>query len=186
MSIQQTKKRNQIRLSRLEIVSALYKRGYSIRQIQAEIITRLGLKTCSVGTIHGDIQLLLKEWRENRLDNIDAALQLELERIDEIVRELWQQWEKSKQDYIKESTKIKGQPTRRQDGIKTTGTEKNKINMLGLGDVSYISEIRAQLIERRKMLGLYAPEKKDITGDVSFAAFLIESGIIDNADSKDE
>ena len=37
-------------------------------------------------------------------------------------------------------------------------------------------------MERRKLLGLYAPEKKDITGDVSFSSFLVESGLIDEAE----
>lgn len=34
----------------------------------------------------------------------------------------------------------------------------------GIYDPRYISEMRQQLVERRKLLGLYAPEKKEITG----------------------
>lgn len=55
-----------------------------------------------------------------------------------------------------------------------------------LGDPSYIAEIRKQLEERRKLLGLYAPEKKDINGNVSFASLLIESGLLDEAETQDE
>ena len=47
MSKPQDKKRQQVKLARLEIVATLYKRGYSIRKIQSEVMKRLALKTYS-------------------------------------------------------------------------------------------------------------------------------------------
>ena len=188
MSKAQDKKRNQLKLARLEIVAQLYKRGYSIRKIQSEVVKRLELKTYSLATVHKDIQTLLDEWRENRIEDMDAALQLELERIDDTVRELWEQWEKSKTDYTKTARKQKGSPTRDnqtgQTSIRTYQTERTETEVIRLGDPSYISEIRQQLAERRKLLGLYAPEKKDISGGVSFTSFLIESGMLDHAEQQ--
>lgn len=188
MSKAQDKKRNQLKLARLEIVAQLYKRGYSIRKIQSEVVKRLELKTYSLATVHKDIQTLLDEWRENRIEDMDAALQLELERIDDTVRELWEQWEKSKTDYTKTARKQKGSPTRDnqtgQTSIQTYQTERTETEVIRLGDPSYISEIRQQLAERRKLLGLYAPEKKDISGGVSFTSFLIESGMLDDAEQQ--
>jgi hypothetical protein len=166
MSEHQNRIRRQVRLSRLEIVSELYKRGNSLRKIQAEVMKRLDLTTYSLGTAHKDIKILLKEWRENRLDNIQQETQLELERIDDAVRELWDQWEKSKLDYRKTSSKRKGAPvTDKKSGASSLQTflrEETEAEVIRLGDVSYIAEIRAQLAERRKLLGLYAPEKKDV------------------------
>ena len=188
MSKAQDKKRNQLKLARLEIVAQLYKRGYSIRKIQSEVVKRLELKTYSLATVHKDIQTLLDEWRENRIEDMDAALQLELERIDDTVRELWEQWEKSKTDYTKTARKQKGSPTRDnqtgQTSIRTYQTERTETEVIRLGDPSYISEIRQQLAERRKLLGLYAPEKKDISGGVPFTSFLIESGMLDDAEQQ--
>lgn len=188
MSKPQDKKRQQVKLARLEIVATLYKRGYSIRKIQSEVMKRLDLKTYSLATVHSDIQSLLEEWRENRIEDMDAALQLELERIDDTVRELWEQWEKSKTDYTKTARKQKGSPTRDnqtgQTSIRTYQTERTETEVIRLGDPSYISEIRMQLAERRKLLGLYAPEKKDIQGSMSFASFLIESGMLDEAEQQ--
>lgn len=188
MSKAQDKKRNQLKLARLEIVAQLYKRGYSIRKIQSEVVKRLELKTYSLATVHKDIQTLLDEWRGNRIEDMDAALQLELERIDDTVRELWEQWEKSKTDYTKTARKQKGSPTRDnqtgQTSIRTYQTERTETEVIRLGDPSYISEIRQQLAERRKLLGLYAPEKKDISGGVSFTSFLIESGMLDDAEQQ--
>ena len=186
MSKAQTKRRNQAQQGRLEIVAKLYKRGYSYRQIQAEVMKRLALPTYSLKTVNRDIHFLLDEWRENRLEDMDKALQLELERIDDTVRELWEQWEKSKEDYTRTTNTRKGTPKRDeqtgQQSINTYGVETKAMNVVGLGNPSYIAEIRAQLAERRKLLGLYAPEKKDISGEMSFASFLVESGMLDEAE----
>lgn len=186
MSAPQQKRRKQEKLARMEIVAKLYKRGYSIRQIRDEVMRRLDLGSYALGTVLKDIQTLLEEWRENRIEDMDDALQLELERIDDTCRELWAQWEKSKEDYNKTTNTRKGAPQRnRETGesiVKTYSVEERTASVIGLGNPQYISEIRQQLIERRKLLGLYAPEKKDITGGVSFASFLIESGMLDEAE----
>lgn len=185
-----TRKRNQLKEARLEIVSDMFKRGFSIPKIRAEVMRRLNRPTCSMATIHSDIQTLLQEWREARLSDMDDALQLELARIDDAVRELWDQWEKSKEDYTRTLRKRKGAPERDRnnrsnsaapEGLRTYAIEETTQNVAGLGNPYYISEIRAQLAERRKLLGLYAPEKKDISGEASFTSYLIESGLIDDA-----
>ena len=157
MSAAQDKKQRQMKLARLEIVAQLFKRGYSRRKIREEVKNRLDLKSYSLGTVQSDVQTLLAEWREDRIENTDDLVQLELERIDDAVRELWEQWEK---------------------------TERTETEVICLGDASYIAEIRKQLEERRKLLGLYAPEKKDINANGSFAAYLIESGMIDEAEQE--
>lgn len=190
MSKAQHQKQNQCKLARLEIVSQLYKRGYSIRAIRAEVMRRLDLATYSTQTVHRDVQTLLKEWRDNRLEDMDDALQLELSRIDDTVRELWEQWEKSKEDYTKTQRKRKGAPAHSSEnsggegGIRTFSVEEKTQDVIGLGNPAYIAEIRQQLMERRKLLGLYAPEKRDIQGGMSFSAFLMESGMIDDAEQE--
>ena len=178
----------QVREARMEVVAELYKRGYSYRKIRTETMARMNLPAYSLSTVKTDVGILLKEWRESRLSDMDAALTLELARIDETIQELWSQWERSKTDYQQRTSKKKGTPNRNQDGVEQSGIrthsiEETKTDKIMLGDVSYISEIRAQLAERRKLLGLYAPEKKDISGDLSFTSFLIESGIIDEIDT---
>ena len=186
MSAAQNQKRKQVKLARLEIVAKLYKRGYSIRKIRDEVMRRLDLQTYSLQTVHKDVRTLLDEWRESRLDDLDDALELELQRIDDTVRELWEQWEKSKTDYSKTESKQKGSPSRDKDTgqttIRTFQTERKETEVVSLGNPAYISEIRQQLAERRKLLGLYAPEKKDVQGGISFASFLMESGALDDAE----
>lgn len=164
----QQQKGRQKRQARLEIVSELYKRGMSVRKIAKEVQARLQLdRTPSTQTIFADIQLLLSEWREYRITNTDELAQLELERIDDAIVELWDAWNKSKEDYEQTQAKQKGAPTVGKDGKKKNNiyqTEQQKKEIRKYGDVSYISEIRQQLQERRKLLGLYAAEKKELTG----------------------
>ena len=188
MSKAQDKKKNQVKLARLEIVSNLYKRGYSYRKIKEEVMKRLDLQTYSLQTAQRDIQTLLDEWRESRLEDTDELVTLELARIDDTCRELWEQWEKSKTDYNKTQRKQKGSPSRDaetgQTSIRTYQTERTETEAVCLGDPSYIAEIRKQLEERRKLLGLYAPEKKELSGGLSFASLLVESGMIDEAEEE--
>lgn len=185
MSKMQNQRRSQAKMARLEIVSQMFLRQYTVRQIRAEVMKRLNLSTYSTATVQNDIKTVLEELQQQRLDNAEYALQLELERIDETCRELWAQWEKSKEDYVRTMKKRKGVPQFGDEGgkSKTTQIETRESTVIGLGNVSYISEIRAQLQERRKLLGLYAPEKKEVSGELSFANLLMESGMLDEAEA---
>ena len=184
MSKMQNQRQRQAKIARLEIVSQMYLRQHTVRQIRAEVMKRLGLTTYSTATVQNDIKTILEELQQQRLDNAEYALQLELERIDETCRELWAQWEKSKEDYVRTMKKRKGIPSFGDEGgkTKTTAIETSESNVQGLGNVAYISEIRQQLQERRKLLGLYAPEKKEFAGELSFANMLVESGMLDEAE----
>lgn len=173
MLSENTRSRRQAREARLPLVSEYYKKGYSIRKIREEVNARLDLNV-SVPTIHKDIKLLLSEWRESRLDNIDDLISLELARIDDCLVELWDQWEKSKENYLREHNKRvgvpvpvtdeNGQPDGEQTEIVTVKRENSTENVVALGNPAYMAEIRQQLVERRKLLGLYAPEKKELSG----------------------
>ncbi len=128
--------------------------------------------TCSTRTVWNDINELLDEWRAARINDVDQRLQLELERIDDAVCELWEQWDKSKEDWVREHNKRVGVPVPAGDGqgggeateIVTVKRENKTENMIGLGNPAYIAEIRQQLSERRKLLGLYAATKTEVTG----------------------
>lgn len=162
-----SRKNGQVKQARLEIVAKLYKRGYSYRQIQREVIAALGLETYAVSTVGKDVLTLLDEWRSERIKDVDAVLQLELQRIDDACIELWAQWEKSKEDYTKTARKYSGVPGQaNDDGMKihTVKADRTEEEVARLGNPAYITEIRQQLAERRKLLGLYAATKAEVTG----------------------
>lgn len=164
--------RQHIKEGRMVIVAELYKRGWSIQKITQEVKARMNLTTLSTRTVWRDIESLLEEWRKHRLKDVDQRLQLELERIDDAVSELWEQWDKSKEDWVREHNKRVGVPVPVGDGsgsgeeteIATVKRENVTENVVGLGNPAYMAEIRQQLAERRKLLGLYAATKTEVTG----------------------
>jgi DNA-binding transcriptional MerR regulator len=180
----------QAQIVRLDIIAQLYKRGYSYREIRDEVMARLDLQSYSLQTVHKDVKRLLEEWRETRLESVDEAVQLELERINEIIREAWEAWEKSKQDGDKTRTKQFGKlqsgdkngeadSGKGDGGIVTVRVERTSEEVTGYGDPRYLEIIHRCLMERRKLLGLYSPEKREVSGELSFTSLLMETGVID-------
>lgn len=160
MGLMTNKKRAQLKNARLEIVGKLYKRGYNYRQIQAEVMARLDLESYSLGTVGNDVKTLLAEWRESRIADVDEAIQLELERIDEAVTELWAQWERSKEDAVKHARKKR--ISKDGDDGGQAYEERSENHEEKLGNPAYIAEIRQQFMERRRLLGLYSPDKQEV------------------------
>lgn len=189
----QHQKTGQLKQARLNIVSEYYKKGYSLRKIADKVMQELGLeKAPSPNTIKKDIATLTKEWLDNRLKDRDEQVQLELERIDDCLCELWEAWYKSKEDYTQTKAKQKHKMLQgaKQDDNQSNGkpalmqTEQQRNEIRKYGDVSYITEIRQQLVERRKLLGLYQPEKQEVTG--KDGAPLNQPAVIDPAMLTDE
>lgn len=143
---------------RLEIVAPLWRKNYTYREIQAEVKKRLDLKTYALCTVKHDVDTLLQEWQENRLDDTDKKVTSELARIDLVIREAWDMWEKSKVDYEKKKGKQHGKPTFDekgvQIGVKTSWQELCNEEFRACGDARYL-DIIIRCIERRcKLLGL--------------------------------
>lgn len=188
MSKMQDQRRRQAKLARLEIVSRLLLRQHTVRQIRDEVMKRLELQTYSTSTVQKDIETCLQELREERLNNTEDAVNLELRRIDETCRELWEEWERSKTQSIKTKKKQRGAPQygNGEGSLKVMQMEKTEESVRGLGNVAYIAEIRAQQQEKRKLLGLYKPEKQEISGEMSFASLLMQTGIANTGGDPNE
>jgi hypothetical protein len=176
-------------LLRMDILSTLYKRGYSYRDMRAEVMSRLALKSYSLETVKKDIDALLEEWRSTRIEDLDLALQLELERIDTLIKEAWEAWEKSKENYKKVKAAqegVPGTPEEDEDGnekpsqIVTVKMKQTSEDVMSYGDPRYLEVINRLLIERRKLLGLYKPDQHEVSGDMSFYAMLMQTGTVEN------
>lgn len=171
-----TQKRRQIREARLQIVSELRLQGKSVRQIADAVTARLQLKKkVSTGTIHSDLKLLLQQWREDNNQNTEEWVQLEVARVDMLIAELYEAWEKSKKDYERtrasqerrqmiETQRAKGSPNTTKHPASFLKQSQSREQVINYGNVGYISEIRKLLEYRAKLLGLYAPDRKEVTG----------------------
>ena len=180
----------QIREARLVIVSELYKKGYGYDQMRKMVMQRMGIDTYSKSTLHKDIHILLNEWRTTRIENTDLSVQLELEKINAQEVELWEAWDKSKENHKLTSKKQKGVASKAKsvgpggtitdsDKISTTEIERMEKDEINFGDARYQAELTKLGQERRKLLGLYAPEKKELSGNVGFYDFLQANNVID-------
>jgi hypothetical protein len=165
----------QVKQARLVIVGELYKRGYTFREIKEEVMKRESLATYSLETVKKDVDYLLAEWRKTRIDDVDAAIQLELESIDTQIRELWIAWDRSKTDQKLKSKKQSGIAARggkavgpsgeikdADPKIQTTAIEQSEKDQIQFGDPRYQDLINKLRMERRKLLGLYAADKSEL------------------------
>lgn len=127
---------------------------------------RLALETYSLETVHKDVKVLLEEWKEQRIDKIDEIVQLELQRNDDIIKEAWRAWDKSKTDYERKSAKQQGLPTRSDEnnegGISTTKIEQSKELVIRYGDPRYLDLILKVQERNAKLLGYDSPIKVDV------------------------
>lgn len=145
----------QARELRLPYVAKYYGRGYTIRQIRDAVALDINKKTLSISTIHEDLKILLKELHEQQQDSMLEGLEVALERNRDLLHEAWQNYRRSR-------------------GVLD---EENEEQAVEQGDVKALELINKLHQERNKLLGLYAPEKKELSGDISFASLLVESGI---------
>jgi len=165
----------QKREARTVIVAELFAKGYSLREIVKEVKTRLILDTYSLSTAKKDVDFLKSEWKQARMADMDDAINHELYKINMQERELWNAWDKSKEDQKLTSKKQKGIAARTKavgpsgslvdsDKISTSSIEKTEKEEINYGDPRYQAEITKLGQERRKLMGMYAAEKKEITG----------------------
>lgn len=168
----------QIKEARLVIVGELYKKGYSFRDIREEVLKQ-GQATYSLRTVKNDVDSLLKEWRKTRIDDVDLAIQEELEAIKDQIKELWIAWDRSKADQKIKSNKRSGIAIKEKgasvvtpDGemkedegkstIKPITIEMTVKDEVNFGDPRYMDLINKLRMERRKLLGLYAADKSEL------------------------
>lgn len=152
---------------RMTLVAPLWKKNYSIREIRDEVKARLELPTLSTRTVWKDVQRLVKEYREFRLENTEEKVAQELARLDGVIREAWEMWEQSKTGYDKKQQKRKGIPKKDDatGALVTLYAEEKQEHVRGTGDPRYLDIILKAQEQRRKLLGLDKLEV-NLTGNV--------------------
>lgn len=143
---------------RTEIVAQLWRKNWTYTEIRKEVMRRLNLPTYSLQTVHADVQRLLKEWQTARLDNTEDKIMAELARLDLVIREAWEMWEKSKEDYHRRSQQQTGIPKTDTQGVAvgmtTLKAMMHDAEKRGEGEPRYLDIIIKALAQRCKLLGL--------------------------------
>ena len=140
-------------------VVELYVKGWS----QSKIGKHLGF---SQVTISNDLKLIHKRWKENTTLDLDDYKHKELAKLDRLEVEYWDAWEKSKED-----SKVMTQ----RDGMTPTGptSSKEMRQQEETGDPRYLDGVLKCVDRRSKLLGLDAPVKTEVEGQLSVSDLLL-------------
>lgn len=112
------------------------------------------------GTISRDLAAFREQWRARHQETWDQHIQDELARIDHLERVAWEGWLRSCQDaetMLAESTRGKADDERTKTSKRIEGQS---------GDRGFLSEVRACIELRMKLLGLVV-EKREVSGSVT-------------------
>lgn len=138
-------------LERRVKVAKLYLQGW----YQADIAKQVGVTQQQVSS---DLKALRKEWLASSIRDFDKARDQELFKIDNLEREYWAAWEKSKTDYSKKSIKAKG--TKKE----LNQVEKTDTEVIMIGNKQFLDGVMTCINKRCEILGLDAPKKQELTG----------------------
>ena len=163
VNFKRSKKKMEIDERRVMVASLLV-RGESY----ADMALAVGVK--STQTIWADVQFIIDEWRKHHMEDINRYMLIELRKTMEIEKEAWDEWERSKtvKDKVRVTEAIltdldPDDPTL----INIVGglipTEKQTITEGRLGNPAYLVIIDKMIDKRAKLLGLYAPERLQLT-----------------------
>lgn len=157
------KRTPQQREADLVTVAKLYTRGLSHQEITDYINNgRPADEQVSRPTISHDIGEILERWRSQLKGELDQFQARELAKIDMLEREYWDAWERSKRDL--ETRTIKAQQI---DGkVIPIPSEPIMLNFTKRdGNAQFLAGVQQCIDNRCKILGLYAPNKVDVTSN---------------------
>lgn len=136
------------RLVRLGQVASLMARNQS----ETKMAELLGV---SRNTIRRDKAEIIAGFRERCARDIDDIIAEQVQKLDQVESELWQAWEKSKEEISKTTTRTK-------EGEEEVSEQKYQ----GIGDPRFISELRQVYELKIRLLGLDRKAKDDANNDL--------------------
>ena len=130
-------------------VAQLYLDGWR----QTAIAEEFGV---SQAQISNDLKAIRKDWVASAVRDFDQLKEQELQRVDNLEREYWEQYQASKKPKkSKVSRQVKGD----RESIEATVREEER-----LGNPTYLNGVQWCIEQRCKILGIYAAVKNEVTG----------------------
>jgi len=123
---------------------------------QPEIARQVGV---SQSTISRDLAVVRRQWLKEASRDYDAKVAEELAKIDAVELEAWTEWNKSKDRKRAKKTTKESRKGQKVQSVEETTT----IETL-LPEARYLEIIEKCIARRCKLLGLDAPERREVTG----------------------
>jgi hypothetical protein len=124
-----------------------------------EIAELLGV---SPSQITLDLKSVSKEWRAERIHDIDEIKQRELLKLDLIEKKNWEAWDRSCQVKTKKSMKKKGSTTKLGKALGADDKEQTYTEEQQIGDPRYMAIILDCIGKREKIIGYGAAQKLEV------------------------
>lgn len=140
-------------------------RGKSVAAITGDLNAQRPYQL-SPSQIAQDLSDIHKLWQAAAVAQHDVVKRRELAGLDEQEKELWEAWEKSKKETIKQTIE-----QRTRGGRNKNGTVQRIEKELKHGDPAYMRLILEVRQRRAKLLGLDAADKMELTGQDGEALF---------------
>lgn len=155
----------------LNITTELYLKGYSTRAIAKKIAEQASDGyTVTHQTVSRDVKKLLKQWRDDRLHDINSQKMVELQKLDKLEQTYWDAWEKSVENHKKIINKARGKGGSTSPDFQ----EITEMEIREFGEPRYLQGVERCIDKRCKLLGLDAPVKTELQ-DNSFINFLMHT-----------
>lgn len=143
-------------------MSDLYAKGYTDSDVAEYINTTYGFHW-NLKKVQALKTLVRKFWRSHIVENMDEQIAEEVNACNVQIRELWKAWEFSKTGNKKTTTR-QTHSSGGADEVNFDQDETVSVQDTSAGDTKIMAQIIEVGKEKRKLLGLYAPEKKISTG----------------------
>ena len=146
-------------------ISDLIAKGFNDEQIMSVVNEKYGVDW-NMKHIQTMKQLIRRLWRAQMAHDMNEQITEEVNAINVQIKECWEAWERSKKGQTSKTTRTaesRGDIPGSENTYDLTETLlKEDTNT---GEVKYMSLINELGKEKRKLLGLYAPEKKEVKGN---------------------
>lgn len=143
------------------IVAELALKQYDDEEIRLELAKRTGLML-SRQQINYDRQKVRKAWQQRQLDAYDELMNIELARIDVLERTIWKALEQQMEPKTRTEVEKALRDAKTDEELELVVTKTRTIVEESAANASYFSQIADCQKERRKLLGMYAPQQLDI------------------------
>jgi hypothetical protein len=157
------------------LLARMYVRGKSQHEMRLSLNSMYPDRPLSGSTINQDLQAIRNAWLNSTLVDFNEAKSKELARLDELEREAFDAWERSKEKHIRLEYEISDDqiPFSVDKIAEVTRKKKRKVIEATVGDIRYLEMIERVADMRCKIFGLYEAKKIQ----VDWKADALQSGL---------
>jgi hypothetical protein len=148
----------------LVIIARMYVRGKSQQEMRLSLNSMYPDRPLSSKVINTDLQSIRQAWLNSTLVDFNAAKSKELARLDEVEREAWNAWEKSKDKHVRIEYEVTDDqvPFSMDKIADIQRKKKHKIIEATVGDIRYLEMIERAIKMRCDIFGLFEAKKIQI------------------------